>query len=79
MQPPFFTRVNIKKYQFLFIVTYRAELALLGAVNEAVAEKIALDIVGLGAEVIAQCLKRVELLVAKQHVDARHQYGRVFR
>ena len=63
----------------LFIVTYRAELALLGAVNEAMAEKIALDIVGLGAEVIAQCLKRVELLVAKQHVDARHQYGRVFR
>ena len=46
----------------LFIVTYRAELALLGAVNEAVAEKIALDIVGLGASSVSNSSSRSSML-----------------
>lgn len=62
----------------LLIVAYGPELTLLFAVHESVVQQVTLYFLRLGAEVIAECLQRVKLLVAQKHVHARNQYGGVF-
>ena len=54
------------------------ELFLLLTPDKASFVEVFLYLFRISAEGIAQCFQRVKLLVTKEHINARNQYGRVF-
>ena len=52
---------------------------LLLTVNEAKGQQVGLKLDCCSAKTIGKGIKRVEFLVAKQHIDARNEYGRIAR